>query len=93
MYDEDTQRASSSSLSSVLDYFLNLQSQRKLRDIDNILESADVRRLAPEFMVGILRMNFLERNALRNWGEYLRKVEDELIRRNIPEVAKILSGL
>jgi hypothetical protein len=93
MYAEDTRRASSAGLSMMFDYFLNLQAQRQIGEINHILERAEVAQLAPELLVGLLRINFPERNLLNEWDVYLTKVESELSMRRIPDIPRILQGL
>lgn len=93
MYSEGFKRASSAALSSMFDHFLTLQSQKRIDEIDDVIGAADVGRLAPEFMVGLLRINFPERKHLTNWVGYLNRAETELRSRKVTGVREILHGL
>jgi hypothetical protein len=93
IYADGTERASSAGLSALLDHLLSDQSHRQIEDIDSLLMAADLSRLAPEYIVGLLRINFPFRNALPAWNDYLNSAKKEISARDIKEIEKIFDGL
>lgn len=60
--------------------------------LDTTIGMIEVRRLAPEFMVGIPRALFPLKDHLFNWRPFVLKVWNELSRRNL-DVRELLQGL
>jgi len=93
MYAEDRNRASSAGISNMIEHLLRLQSLNRIGDVDRILGAARTDSLAPEFLVGLLRINFPLRRHLKSWDLYYDKVEAELTARNVSDPSRVLRGL
>jgi hypothetical protein len=93
MYDDLPDRASSHGLSAFIDYFLLLQQIQKNNLINDIMRHVCLDRLAPEYIVGLLRINFPIKNEIECWDDFLIRTKSEFILRKIPNVDKILQGL
>ena len=64
-----------------------------LEGLDAALATVDLKRLAPEFIVGIPRALFPLREDLFNWGNFVLKAWIELSSRRGLDVRELLQGL
>jgi hypothetical protein len=81
LYSEGTERASSNGLSSFMDYIFARLQYHKYDEVSDLLDSVDLDRLAPEYLIGLLRITFPERYLIKSWFLFVDLVRDELIRR------------
>jgi hypothetical protein len=92
IYADGKDRAKSDGLISLLDDLFNLVGAGLYSDLDFLMVSLDVSRVAPEYLVGILRATSKESRRIPHWSEFLSRVTTELYARKL-DAAKILIGL
>src|SRR5262249_40232740 len=92
MYGEDRARASANALFEITDGLFHILSVGRFSEIDLLLGSADVTRLAPEFLVGLLRVTGHDATSIPSWTGFLHKTQIELKARDLnPDT--LLAGL
>lgn len=92
IYADGPERASSDGLVRILDDIFSLLGSEVFLAIDTLMQSLDLSRSAPEYLVGILRATSNDTQHLAHWGEFLARVKSELARRKM-NPATILIGL
>ena len=82
-----------SDLTPIITGLTNLLKAGYFAELDRLLMSFDIKKVAPEIMVTILRTTFpARRKLLRNWSKLLKDVRAELFVRKL-DADKILRGL
>jgi hypothetical protein len=92
LYSEGIQRASSDGILKLLSSLFDLIEHGAFGEIDWLLRNVQLDRLAPEFLVGILRSTSHYSARFPYWSTFLNLSREQLIRRGL-DADRILSGL
>lgn len=76
--DEGSEECSVRKLGDLFSTFHKLQLMRAFEYIDNVLKHQDWSLLAPEAMIGYVRINCLYKDDLVEWYPALMKIKEEL---------------
>jgi hypothetical protein len=71
----------------------DLFASRNFLALNHALNRVDVKRLNPEVMVGVIRSTYRGRLVMPAWDSLLEKIKKEMMRRNVPDWARLLVGL
>jgi len=92
MYQEGVDVASYEAISSLFDRLSTCVENGRTNYIDSLMQKADLKRLTPELMVGILRFTSIVRDKLTSRALYFSKVREELTYRRI-DADDVLHGI
>ncbi len=92
MYVEGAYRASSDALLRSLETLFELAGQKQFDQLEWLFQHSEAERLAPEFLVGMLRATANYVHWLPTWTAYRDATRRELLRRSLP-ADDILVGL
>jgi hypothetical protein len=92
MYREGVGRASSDGLMEMLQTLMDLTGDREFSALDRLLLEADPARLAPEYLVGLLRATANYAMSIPSWSQFRDKVRSQLTKRGLP-ASEIMVGL
>ena len=89
---EGSDRASSDGLLQLLDSLFECVGRKRFTDIELLLAQSIVARLAPEYLVGILRSTAHAQKFVAPWTTFRESVRHDFVRRGL-DADVILSGL
>jgi hypothetical protein len=87
-----TERSSSEQIMSVITGLNALLKDRRFEELNLIIGMVHPQRLSPELMLTFARLTFPVRDLLSSWFPFVRKIRQELDRRDL-DSKKLLKGL
>jgi len=93
MYAEGRISASSDGLFQLVGCVFDLLEHNRVADLDSIFSRAEISRLAPEYIIALLRSTFVERDSIPAWAEFAHRAEADLVARGRADTDELLQGL